>query len=1305
MAEIDSLEIIIESDAKKANRELDKLIARLDYVSRTLQKITGNNNFKNLIGSTKAISSNFKEISNSAKKTAENISKPIEQAAKDISERIAKVNDQYKDVGKDFKFTGSFEQARKKIAQFENSLQTAKDKVKSFEDSNRVFGTMYERAVEDVSKYTNRIEVLRNKLESTSKVEPLKNINARDISKELDSIYADFNRIEKQLSAGLFDKMDLKPSELKLQTNIIKELEDSLSRLESTKLDSTNAEFKRWKDTIDEVRYSLEYAKEQSKIPKNIISTENFIPQYNKEAMKFVENYSSDIEKIKSKSEELREEIEKFQSSFKPTELGIGEAYSKEFLEIQKGAAKVQKVLDGLYYRQNRSEDIGGKPGKVLSYDIDFNQNKLRQYQEQMKQLQETGADVIREQISGFDNISNSISNAGTVLSRFAALFRALGVTDISEPMQKWSLVANQTGEAIGKIGAETGTASAGVAGIGSSMAAIGPYALAVVAVIAKIVMQVKILQFEINAVVGGVKLLTKGFTTLWGTVGKVAKSILTIGASSHQALTPVGKLADKIVGIFKTRVLRQAMTKAFSYVEEGFEDLNEYSKTVGSDFHGNMSLLYSDLKLLGRTIATAFEPLINYAAPMLDFIIRKVIDLVNVVAQAFASLTGASSWTKATFALEEWGDAAKNAGGAAKKASKQLRAFDEINNITTNDGGGSGGGGVTTPDVENMFDTVPIDEKIQNFVDRLKESWELADFTWLGEGLASKITDSLNNIPWSDIHYGAFKIGRSLATFINGTVEFPELATTIGDGIAQAINTAIEGFDGFVSNLHFDSIGTFVGESVGTALDNIDWDAWIGDMGTLGEGINKAISALADTGVIQKIGEATFKLISGGINFVWGLLKDPKTFKKLGTEFGKSINKFIKNLTVEDESGKSVVDKIGESINNASGGLTGFIIEAFENIDWNEVSNTVFELCKKIDWKGLIVNLIIVIAEIKKALFNLAFSIYSGIQRYIWEPIVETFLKIKKKFREVMDWLVEKVANGIQTIWQNIQTSSDWVVTKVGDAFTKAWDKVKNAWSGVKQFFSDTFGNVNTNATTSSTKVSTAFTTAWDKIKNVWNVATGFFETVVNSIKNKFSSIPEWFRTTFTNAWQNVKNVFSSGGTIFNGIKDGILNGLKTVINGLIGGINTVIAQPFNNLNSALRTIKNIKIGNLQPFKNKIFEISVPKIPTFATGGFPEDGWFRANRGEVIGQFDNGKTAVANNEQITQGIANAVYEGNKENNNLMRQQNSLLRRQNELLARFIETNADKGTSSNFNTIRQEAYDYYNRTGNSPFPA
>lgn len=54
----------------------------------------------------------------------------------------------------------------------------------------------------------------------------------------------------------------------------------------------------------------------------------------------------------------------------------------------------------------------------------------------------------------------------------------------------------------------------------------------------------------------------------------------------------------------------------------------------------------------------------------------------------------------------------------------------------------------------------------------------------------------------------------------------------------------------------------------------------------------------------------------------------------------------------------------------------------------------------------------------------------------------------------------------------------------------------------------------------------------------------------------------------------------------------------------------------------------------------------SVPHIGVnfYAAGGFPEDGLFMANHGELVGKFSNGNTAVANNEQIIAGIERGVY-------------------------------------------------------------
>lgn len=66
--------------------------------------------------------------------------------------------------------------------------------------------------------------------------------------------------------------------------------------------------------------------------------------------------------------------------------------------------------------------------------------------------------------------------------------------------------------------------------------------------------------------------------------------------------------------------------------------------------------------------------------------------------------------------------------------------------------------------------------------------------------------------------------------------------------------------------------------------------------------------------------------------------------------------------------------------------------------------------------------------------------------------------------------------------------------------------------------------------------------------------------------------------------------------------------------------------------------------LGSIQSSVASAKSQSMADVPKYATGGFPEDGLFFANSGEMVGQFSNGRTAVANNEQIVTGITQGVY-------------------------------------------------------------
>ena len=152
--------------------------------------------------------------------------------------------------------------------------------------------------------------------------------------------------------------------------------------------------------------------------------------------------------------------------------------------------------------------------------------------------------------------------------------------------------------------------------------------------------------------------------------------------------------------------------------------------------------------------------------------------------------------------------------------------------------------------------------------------------------------------------------------------------------------------------------------------------------------------------------------------------------------------------------------------------------------------------------------------------------------------------------------------------------------------AGAKAWEWIKNAWNTAANWFNEKIIQ----------PIVRFFSGMWDGLKNGASKAW-------EGIKSVFSAVTGWFTNIFTKAWQGVKNVFSAGGKIFDGIKEGIANVFKTVVNGIIGGINKVIAVPFNAINSALSKIRDISILGLTPF-SWIKTFSVPQIPKLARGG-----------------------------------------------------------------------------------------------------
>ena len=122
-------------------------------------------------------------------------------------------------------------------------------------------------------------------------------------------------------------------------------------------------------------------------------------------------------------------------------------------------------------------------------------------------------------------------------------------------------------------------------------------------------------------------------------------------------------------------------------------------------------------------------------------------------------------------------------------------------------------------------------------------------------------------------------------------------------------------------------------------------------------------------------------------------------------------------------------------------------------------------------------------------------------------------------------------------------------------------------------------------------------------------------------SVKGKIAEIKEDISDTVT----KIKGFFSKDNWTFSGVVDGLRNTFRDAKKA-IGDTWNEIADKLNGKHSIGATSFSIN------------------LPRFASGGFPENGLFMANSTEMVGKFSNGRNAVANNEQITEGIARAVF-------------------------------------------------------------
>ena len=267
------------------------------------------------------------------------------------------------------------------------------------------------------------------------------------------------------------------------------------------------------------------------------------------------------------------------------------------------------------------------------------------------------------------------------------------------------------------------------------------------------------------------------------------------------------------------------------------------------------------------------------------------------------------------------------------------------------------------------------------------------------------------------------------------------------------------------------------------------------------------------------------------------------------------------------------------------------------------------------------------------------------------WFPLRLTFyleLVIEFSLIYLLVWVFSywKMKKDIEQLNKEVEANQDKVneargtVQKATDDMQFCWNELKNTAVGTSQ---DT---------------QQAITNAYEQAKNEVQSKLGIIDSDTSSTFSKFGNIGANAGSDLSSRFSsNISDIPYSAKRAYQSIVDQVEAGeigeetgsqLMQALADTIDSKSWLIQNALSN--SFASKFSGEVFDNNGNISESAFHIAIqPKPRAYAVGGFPEDGLFFANHNELVGKFSNGKTAVANNEQITDGIKQAVIEGMSE--------------------------------------------------------
>ena len=650
------------------------------------------------------------------------------------------------------------------------------------------------------------------------------------------------------------------------------------------------------------------------------------------------------------------------------------------------------------------------------------------------------------------------------------------------------------------------------------------------------------------------------------------------------QTTSAFGNFFSSLKRIAFYRMIRFIISSITQGFKDGMANLYQYSLIMGTDFAKSMDKLATSALYLKNSLGAMVSPLINALAPAIEFVVDKFVDLLNVINQVIAKLSGNTTYTAARKVATSWQEAADDTKKAVNEIKRYTLGFDELNILGKNNSDSSKGKENTT-DYTSMFEERPIESSIGDFTNRLKEMVLSGDWESIGRTIGDKINYAVDHIEWAGT-------GTKIGTGINGAVKSVYYLldtinfTNIGSKIATLFNNTLAAIDfEFVGRLivkPFTAIGDLIIGAIETVdfglvaqklsegikgifneasdwLNKVDWEEF-------GKSLYKDLKAIFTNIDYEGLAKSFFRFLGSAIRaatttlgtFIGELAIDLSDMS-VNYEFGDISLWIYDNIITPIAEGlfDADISEIEEAWDRLWSDILDnpvceFIVKVKDTSDqwiadvkkyWNDGVEMIGDFFVEVkdthgDWKHQVLKYWNLIAAVTTPFVYLTVGIINTVSSWV--------ASIKKYWTIGTNEIVSFVAGVKNTVgtWKN-NLVKYWTLgsTEIGKFLVGVKNNASTWWKNVKSWWSEKVSSVQSFTTGAKNQASTW----WKNVKSWWDSKVGKVSEFTTNAKNQastwWSSVKSWWNSKvgkvseFTTGvknnaltwWTNVKSWWDS--------------------------------------------------------------------------------------------------------------------------------------------------------------------------------